>query len=155
MLIALLLAAGAQAPATDRVPIAERVDGPPGSWAEYLVRSRGRPQARVRVTVLAAAGKGRVWLEVASADTQGAAAAIKVLVRRGTRLTVERMYVMLAGQQPIEVPPAAIGSTALRIGGRSVQLLASGQSGGHSVFPKGWEEDPGGAVQGKGSESAK
>jgi hypothetical protein len=165
---------------------------------EYLVRAQGEGNARVRITALEATGAGSYWLEVATAGGSGIAMAVRLLVH-GNGLSpgdVERMSVMLAGQQPLEIPLERAGPgrsrppapRAVRLGfekvrvkagvftaevlrvagarvwraaevplwglvrarspGRSVELIASGHSGGRSVFPAGRD-------QGKGSESAK
>ena len=79
----------------------------PGAWVEYYVRNKGKPDTRVRASVLdQPAADGRYWLEIASASEQGIAAAVKMLVHGdpATAKDVERMFVFLAGQQPLEVP---------------------------------------------------
>jgi len=153
----------------------------------------------VRITALPASGEGRYFLELAVVSSSGVAGAARILAH-GTALSgadIERIDVMLAGQQPIAIPldrdaspakpgsgresarrlraarvrvPAGIfaaevltfaGARVWRAAGvplwgvvkartrtRSVEMLASGLSGGHSVFPEG-------RVQGNGSESAK
>jgi hypothetical protein len=176
------------------------IDPKPGAWAEYLVRAPGKGDLRVRATVLAAVDDGRYWLELATAGESGLASAAKLLIH-GNAFSlgdVERLYVMVAGQQPIEVPvdevrpadarpPAsgqkverlrpervhvaagefnadvfrASGTRIWRAAGvplwglvkarsarQSMELVASGTTGGHSLFPPGWD-------QGKGSESRK
>ena len=149
------------------------IDPRPGSWAEYLVRTRGREDVRVRATILPAEGQ-RYWLELTAVGEGGIASAARVLLEgdRPSVAGIERMYVMLAGQQPIEIPldrirpsarPVTSRETArvrraagvplwgvvkMRSSRQSVDLLASGSSGGRSVFPPGWD-------QGNGSESAK
>jgi hypothetical protein len=170
----------------------------PGAWAEYLVRRGNESEARVRVTALGAEGEGSCWVELAAASASGLAGAVRLLLRGGALSGpgIERMQVLLAGQQAVEIPlerlgpgragpppPEArrVGSARVtvaagafaaevlqvqgmrvwrsagvplwglvkaRSGRRSIELLASGSSGGRSVFPAG--ED-----QGKGSESAK
>jgi hypothetical protein len=150
------------------------IDPRPGSWAEYLVRTRGREDVRVRATVLAAEGEGRYWLELTAAGESGIASAARVLIEgdRSWPANVLRMYLMLAGQQPVEIPldrirlasprgPARGPTRLWRAGNvplwglvkarsprQSVELLAAGASGGHSVFPPGWD-------QGNGRDSAK
>src|SRR2546423_992021 len=104
MLLALVLAAAA-APffADPLVPAAlGPIDPRPGSWAEYLVRTRGREDVRVRATALAAEGQRRYWLELTGAGETGIAWAARLLLQgeRPSLTDVERMYVMLAGQQP-------------------------------------------------------
>jgi hypothetical protein len=175
------------------------IDPKPGAWAEYLVRAPGKGDLRVRATVLAAVDDGRYWLELATAGESGLASAAKLLIH-GNAFSlddVERLYVMIAGQQPIEVPldevrPAGARPTSeqrverlrpervhvaagefnadvFRVSGtriwraagvplwglvkarsarQSMELVASGTTGGHSLFPPGWD-------QGKGSESRK
>jgi len=177
------------------------IDPKPGAWAEYLVRAPGKGDLRVRATVLAAAEDGRYWLELATAGESGLASAAKLLIH-GNAFSfgdVERLYVMIAGQQPIEVPldevrqagakkppveeqrverlgPERVhvaagefnadvfrasgtriwrapgvplwGLVKARSARQSMELVASGTSGGHSLFPPGWD-------QGKGSESRK
>jgi hypothetical protein len=176
------------------------IDPKPGAWAEYLVRAPGKGDLRVRATVLAAIDDGRYWLELATAAESGLASAAKLLIHGNSFSLgdVERLYVMVAGQQPIEVPvdevrpadarPPASGQKVERLrpervhvaGGefnadvfrasgtriwraagvplwglvkarsarQSMELVASGTTGGHSLFPPGWD-------QGKGSESRK
>ena len=182
------------------------VDPAPGAWAEYRVRSRGGADARLRATALPAAAEGRFWLVLAVAGRSGVVAAARLLVRGGR---VERLHVMLAGQQPIELPVGALtlpqrpgGGSAPSRRGRtervrvpagtfraevlglsgtrlwksdavplwglvrawsrtsSMELLRAGRTGGHSVFPPGWQEEAGGATEsggghGTGSESTK
>jgi hypothetical protein len=129
------------------------IDPRPGSWAEYLVRTRGHEDVRLRATVLPAEGEGRYWLELAMAAQGGIVAAAKLLVHGElSPKGIEGVYLMLAGQQPVEVPldrvRLAIPNRKARSKLQSVELLASGSSGGHSVFPPGWD-------QGKGRDSAK
>src|SRR5438045_8925067 len=77
----------------------------PGSWAEYLVRTRGREDVRVRATVLPAEGEGRYWLELTAAGESGIASAARVLIEgdRPWPANVGRMYVMLAAAQPAPI----------------------------------------------------
>jgi len=126
----------------------------PGAWAEYLVRSGEEGEARVRVTALAE-GDRCCWVEIAAAGASGVAGAVRVLLRGAD---IERMQVLLAGQQPVEIPLDRVGPARSRLPrekarragkGRvkkSIELLASGTAGGRSVFPD---------AHGKGSESAK
>jgi len=201
MLLALLLAA-APTPLFADPRLGEamgRIDPRPGASAEYLVRAPGHDDLRVRATVLADAADGRHWLELITASAGGIVSASRLLVRADAPLPqgVERMYLMLAGQQPVEVPldriklpevpqararpsSARVGTErvrvpagtftaeAMRIAGarvwraasvplwglvkarssrQSVELVAFSMSGGHSVFPPGWD-------QGKGSDRA-
>jgi len=176
------------------------IDPKPGAWAEYLVRAPEKGDLRVRATVLAAVDDGRYWLELATAAESGLASAAKLLIHGNSFSLgdVERLYVMVAGQQPIEVPlgevrsgdakpPASaqkverlrpervrvaageFNADVFRVSGtriwraagvplwglvkarsarQSMELVASGTTGGHSLFPPGWD-------QGKGSESRK
>jgi hypothetical protein len=176
-----------------------KIEPRPGAWAEYLVRAKGNGGLRVRATALDAGESGRYWLELATAGEIGMASAARVLLRgrSSSPRDIERMYVMIAGQQPIEVPldqiqlpeagPRAkarvkrLGSGRVRVAAgefaaellrvsgtrvwraanvplwglvkarsarQSVELVAFGESGGHSLFPPGWG-------QGNGSESRK
>jgi hypothetical protein len=110
MTSAFLLAAAAALPfaGLDRVlPSLGPIEAVPYSWAEYLVRSR-EGEARVRITLLPGPAEARYWLEVAAAGSGGVVAAARMLLR-GTSLEagdVERIELMLAGQQPIAVPVA-------------------------------------------------
>lgn len=176
------------------------IDPKPGAWAEYLLRAPGKGDLRVRATVLAAVEDGRYWLELATAGESGLASVAKLLIHGNASSLgdVERLYVMIAGQQPIEVPldevrpasakpPAEVqmverlapervhvaagefNADVFRVSGtriwrasgvplwglvkarsarQSMELVASGTTGGHSLFPPGWD-------QGKGSESRK
>jgi hypothetical protein len=176
------------------------IDPKPGAWAEYLVRAPGKGDLRVRATVLAAMDEGRYWLELATAGESGLASAAKLLIHGDafSLADVERLYVMIAGQQPVEVPldevrPAGgkppaeaqrverlrpervhvaageFNADVFRVSGtriwraagvplwglvkarsarQSMELVASGTTGGHSLFPPGWD-------QGKGSDSRK
>jgi hypothetical protein len=201
MLLALLLAA-TPLPLFADPRLAEamgHIDARPGAWAEYLVRAPGHDDLRVRAIVLPDAADGRHWLELITASAGGIVSASRLLVRADAPLPqgIERMYLMLAGQQPIEVPldrirlpeartgappsivrlgirrvrvPAGIFvAKAMRVAEtlvwsdddvplwglvkaksprQSLELVAYGMSGGHSVFPPGWD-------QGNGSERAK
>ena len=146
----------------------------PASSEYQVVRTRGREDVRVRATVLPAEGEGRYWLELTAAGESGIASAATVLIEgdRPWPANVGRMYVMLAAQQPVEIPldrirlalprstarvPVRVwrarsvplwGLVKARSPRQSVELLTSGTSGGHSVFPPGWD-------QGNGRESAK
>lgn len=109
MLAAFALAAALVAPPFGDRDLADAL-GPmqpkPGAWAEYLVRSAPGGEVRVRASVLPAAAEGRCWLEISAAPGSGVIAAARLLVR-GSMVPdgVERMYVMIAGQQPLEIPP--------------------------------------------------
>jgi hypothetical protein len=82
-----------------------RIEATPGAWVEYAVRTRGKDDARVRATVLEAQDGGRFWIELATVGAGGVPSAARLLLR-GTAVSlpdVERIYVMIAGQQPVEV----------------------------------------------------
>jgi hypothetical protein len=197
MLLAMVLAAAASPLFADPEIEAAlgRIQASPGAWVEYAVRTRGKQGARVRATVLLAREPGRYWLELAAAEAaSGVAGAVRLLIREGRGPgSAERVVVLLAGQDPVEVtaerspPPKAPGSIkplgmqeirvpagvfsarALRVSGttrvwraagvplwglvkarssrQTLELLAWGREGGHSVFPPDWD-------QGNGSESA-
>jgi hypothetical protein len=198
VLLALLIAASAS-PLLADPEIAEalgRIEAKPGAWAEYAVRTKDKDDSRVRATVLELQGDGRFWIELATVGASGVVSAARLLLRgTGVSPEVERIYVMVAGQQPVELATAGAGTRqrkgllgvkvlgteqvrvpagvfkarALRVSGarvwrspevplwglvkarsarQSVELFAYGQTGGHSVFPPGWD-------QGNGSESAK
>jgi hypothetical protein len=186
----------------------------PGAWVEYLVVSKREPQVRVRASLLPQpAPEGSYWLEFATLAENGMAAAAKMLLHGNAfdGKNIDRIFVLLAGQQPIEIPldeldlpsekppapphvehagkervqvkagtyEAEILSAAgariwrskevplwglvqMKAKGESMELLAAGEKGAHSVFPQGWGDakDPQGpaktkAPQGTGSESTK
>jgi hypothetical protein len=81
------------------------IDPRPGAWAEYLIRTAGRDDLRLRATVLPAEAAGRYWLELAMAAEAGIASAARLLVRRDPAAGIESAHLMLAGQQPIQIPP--------------------------------------------------
>jgi hypothetical protein len=108
VLLALLLAA-APSPLLadpDLAAALPPIDPRPGAWVEYLVRAPGSEDLRVRATVLPAGGDGRYWIELITASGAGIVSASRLLVRGDVFVpgSVERMYLMLAGHQPIEVP---------------------------------------------------
>lgn len=79
----------------------------PGAWVEYDIRSKGRPDARMRVSILdAGLPSGRYWVELASATAAGVAAAIRLLVHGDPARpgAIERLLVYVAGQPPFELP---------------------------------------------------
>jgi hypothetical protein len=93
---------------------------------------------RVRATVLPAAAQGRYWLELLATGSEGALAvpsAAKLLMR-GKALSledIERVYVMIAGHQPIEIPidqihfaatGPAVKARATRLGTERVRVAA-------------------------------
>jgi hypothetical protein len=79
----------------------------PGAWVEYAIRSKGRPDARVRISILdPGLPGGRYWLELASATASGVAAATRLLVHGDPARpgAIERLLVYVAGQPPFELP---------------------------------------------------
>jgi len=125
MVLALLLAAAqaasdpAQSPLLADPALAAALgvlEAAPGAWAEYLVRDEGKGDLRVRVTSLEAEGVGKHWLELASAGGTGIASAARLLIHGNgfSPENVERVYVMIVGQQPIEVPPDQIHAAGSR-----------------------------------------
>jgi hypothetical protein len=124
MVLALLVAAAAAGTSHPAVPplfsdpalaaALGEVRPTPGAWAEYLVRAQTKGDLRVRATALDAGESGKFWLELASASEAGIASAARVLVHGKAFApgNVERMYVMVLGQQPIEVPPDQIQAGA-------------------------------------------
>ena len=121
MLLALVLAAAA-APffADPLVPAAlGPIDPRPGSWAEYLVRTRGREDVRVRATALAAEGQRRYWLELTAAGESGIAwAAIQRL-----------MHPEPAGG----ITMVAVATCGVVINGATALLFAAGRKGDLNV----------------------
>lgn len=78
-----------------------------GAWVEYAVRTRGTPDARVRIAVLPPAlENGWYWLEEVSLGNEGAASAVKMRLHGDPSDTrnIDRMYLFVPGQAPIEVP---------------------------------------------------
>src|SRR5258708_2008926 len=79
----------------------------PGAWVEYAVRSKARPDARARISILAPGLPGeRYWVELASATASGLAAATGLLVHGDPARpgAIERLLVYVAGQPPFELP---------------------------------------------------
>ena len=112
MILALFLAA-AVAPAPPILGDAALAEalGPPdtqaGSWVEYIVRTRGHSDTRVRFSILPPAlEKGWYWMEEAGVNSDGMASAIKLRVHGDPSdpRNYDRMYVYVLGQAPIEVP---------------------------------------------------
>ena len=101
------------------------LDATPGAWAEYLVRGDGKGDLRVRATALAAEGAGKYWLELASASETGIASSARLLIHGNgfSPQNVERLYVMVLGQQPIEVPPDQIHAAGARPGPRRMSRV--------------------------------
>ena len=82
-----------------------------GAWVEYLVRSPGEEDVRLRIAVLPPAlADGRAWIEVATLGSQSLPVAARVLVNTATG-TLERALVYALGQAPIEVPVEAPQAT--------------------------------------------
>ena len=78
-----------------------------GAWAEYLVQTRGQDDVRVRAAVLGPPlDQGRYWLELTTVSESRTAASARLLVHGSVfrPRDVERIFLMLAGQQPMEIP---------------------------------------------------
>ena len=77
-----------------------------GAWVEYLVQQKGEQGIRLRATVLPPSKPERYWLELDTVGQAGVAGATKLLVHGNAfRLKdIERAYVMLAGQHPLDLP---------------------------------------------------
>jgi len=74
-----------------------------GAWAEYLIRSRGAEDVRVRLSVLPPALEGgRAWVEVTTLGAQSLPFAARLLVRGAGRLEGAIVYAL--GQAPIDLP---------------------------------------------------
>ncbi|MBS2026211.1 MAG: hypothetical protein JST92_27735, partial [Deltaproteobacteria bacterium] len=79
----------------------------PGAWVEYGMRLLGHEATRVRFSVLAPApAEGKVWLEIVTASAIGMPTAVRMLVHGDPNdpRNVERMFVLVAGQAPMELP---------------------------------------------------
>src|SRR5438270_667627 len=75
-----------------------------GAWVEYLVRSRGEQDVRVRLAVLPpVAGDGRAWIEVTTVGARSLPFAARLLLNVATG-KLERASVYALGQAPIELP---------------------------------------------------
>jgi hypothetical protein len=75
-----------------------------GSWAEYLVRTRGDQDVRFRISAVPpAVDGGRVWLEVAVLGSESLPFAARLLVVAATG-TVERAAIYALGQAPLDIP---------------------------------------------------
>jgi hypothetical protein len=124
MLLALLLAASAQKPPdlplfADPRLSAVLGDFEPraGAWVEYAIVPRKGPQARLRLSVLAPLlPEGRYWLESASQSQGAPPVAIRMLLHGppGSIENMERLYVYVAGQAPMEFPLDADARAAPR-----------------------------------------
>ena len=114
MLLALILAAagGPQVPVFSDPRLAEalgRFDPRPGAWVEYAVLPKGGPQIRLRLSVLGPAlPDGRYWLEVATQAQGTPPVAMKMLLHGapGRAENIERLYLYLGGQAPLQLPVA-------------------------------------------------
>jgi hypothetical protein len=114
MLLALLLAASAQKPpelplfADPRVAEALGDFEPsPGAWVEYAILPRKGPQARLRLSVLAPLlPQGRYWLESAGQSQGAPPVAMRMLLHGppGKLENLDRLYVYVGGQAPMELP---------------------------------------------------
>jgi len=84
-----------------------------GSWAEYLVRSSGEEEVRVRLSLLPPALEGgRAWLEVSTLGAQALPFAARLLLDSAGGL--ERAIVYALGQAPIEVPVSELQPAAAK-----------------------------------------
>ncbi|HEY6909849.1 MAG TPA: hypothetical protein VI356_10795 [Myxococcales bacterium] len=114
MLLALLLAASAQKPpevplfADPRLAEALGEFQPhAGAWVEYAIIPRKGPQTRLRLSVLSPLlSQGRYWLESASQSQDGPPVATRMLLHGppGRIENMERLYVYVGGQAPMEFP---------------------------------------------------
>lgn len=111
VLLPLVLAVAAAGPATPPAELLAAlgpVDAKVGAWAEYLVRSRGQRDLRIRVSAVPPVLEdGRAWVEVASVGGLGLPFAARLLVSDTGRL--ERALVYALGQAPLEIPIGEIG----------------------------------------------
>jgi len=84
-----------------------------GSWVEYLVRSSGEEDVRVRLSLVPPALEGgRAWLEVSTLGAQALPFAARLLLRGAGGL--ERAIVYALGQAPIEVPVSELQPAAAK-----------------------------------------
>jgi hypothetical protein len=86
-----------------------------GAWVEYAVRSKGGPAARIKLSILPPRlDGGRYWLEIDSATEDGTTSAAKLLVHGNPARAqdLERAFIYVVGQAPIEVP---LGEVADRL----------------------------------------
>src|ERR671922_27569 len=75
-----------------------------GSWVEYLVRSRGEQDVRIRFAVVAPpSDRARAWVEMAIVGSRSIPFATRLLLNAATG-ELERASVYALGQAPIEVP---------------------------------------------------
>ena len=76
-----------------------------GAWAEYLIRSHGEEDVRVRLSLIPPALEGgRSWVEVTALGARALPFAARLLV--GSEGGLERAVLYALGQAPIEVPVA-------------------------------------------------
>jgi len=89
-----------------------------GAWAEYLVRTKGEDDVRLRASILSVLGAGRYWLEMATASESGPPAATKLLVKGNPAQPrdLERALLLVAGQQPLEIPLDQLETPDLKSG---------------------------------------
>lgn len=110
VLLALLIATAPQIPLFSDPRLSEALGGfhqRAGAWVEYAILPRRGPQARLKASVLAPlASRGRYWLEIVSEQQGGLPVAVKMLLHGppGTMENVERIYLYVAGQAPVELP---------------------------------------------------
>ena len=112
MLLALLLAAipVPQVPLLSDPALADalgKFETRPGAWVEYAVLPKQGPQTRLKISVLAPAlPDGRYWLETAVQREDGPPMALKMLLHGapGKIENMERLYMYMGGQAPLEVP---------------------------------------------------
>lgn len=79
----------------------------PGAWVEYAVIRPGKPQARLRASILGPASLNeRHWLEMVTEEEGRPPTAVRMLLRnaKGPSETVERIYLYVAGQAPVALP---------------------------------------------------
>ncbi|MFL5312263.1 MAG: hypothetical protein ACJ79H_17665 [Myxococcales bacterium] len=118
-----------------------------GAWAEYLIRSHGQEDVRVRLSLIPPAlEQDRAWVEVTALGEHTLPFAARLLVGREGGL--ERAVLYALGQAPIEVPVAReqgegaksrrhvrapratrIGSVTVRAGTFEVEELRVGSGG--------------------------
>ena len=77
-----------------------------GAWAEYAIHSTGAGGVRTRISILSVLPDGRFWVELNAISEDTPPASVKLLLR-GPTMTgkdVERAFVWITGQAPIELP---------------------------------------------------
>lgn len=84
------------------------IDPRPGAWVEYAVVPRRGPHLRIRAAIVGTAPEGRYWLETVAQSGDGPPVATRLLVHgQPSRLRdVERAFLYVGGQAPIELPVA-------------------------------------------------